>query len=115
MGNKKTSAIWKLFNRANINEKEVAICCLCKTEIPFKGNTTNLWFHLQRGDQLHKEEFSALESLKQPPTNRKRPNNSQPTRLLDGDEEENDDIELNSDSSTGSSSNESELNKKYII
>jgi hypothetical protein len=82
---------------------------LCKSEAPFIGNTTNLWFHLLRGDQLHKQEFAAIESLKQTSTKRKR-TSSRPNRLLDRDEEANvDDIEMDPNSSTGSSSNANAL------
>ena len=82
MGNKKTSAVWKHFNQVKLNGKEVTVCCLCKTVTPYLGNTTNLWFHLERGDAKHKEEYAALKPQKQPPPKRKR-TSSRPTRLLD--------------------------------
>ena len=41
-----------------------------------------MWFHLEKGDAKHKEEYAALKPQKQPPPKRKS-TSSRPTRLLD--------------------------------
>ncbi len=106
MGNNKTSAIWKFFEIVSVNEKEIDVCCLCKTTLPYKGNTTNLWFHLEQGDQLYKNEFAAILSLKQSATKRRR-TESDPTRLLDGNVRDNNDDDVDANTSAASSSSNS--------
>lgn len=110
MANRKTSAIWKVFDKVNVDEKEYVVCCLCKSTLPSKSNTTNLWFHLERGDQLHKEQFASIQPLKQPATKRKR-TDSHPTRLLDGSGEiDEDNIEMDTtNASSASSSHDSKI------
>ena len=49
--------------RVNINEKEVTICCICKSEILFKGNISKplifgLIFNVMTNN---KQEFAAIE------------------------------------------------------
>ena len=56
---KKRSAVWKHFNLVKLNDKKVT-CTLCEAVVSFAGNTTQMWEHLEFGDNKHQEVFATL-------------------------------------------------------
>ncbi|KZS16447.1 Uncharacterized protein APZ42_017821 [Daphnia magna] len=99
MPKRKTSAVWDYFENIQVDDRRVLRSALCKETCDFKGNTSNLWSHLENSkDEQHIEAHHSIKDKCHPPRNITKKTDNRPARLLDIDTDvENENSEIAED------------------